>query len=212
MLVPRSVPRHPSPGADDATPTCASCYKLPPVASRRAAATRRTDARAAPAPAREVQPRRARGRRPRARPRAPRRAGRTQVGRLLRAEGLVPDLALCSTATRAKRTWELAAAELDARSRSATCAPSTWRPRAVCSRPCVSNRPMSAAPAGRPRSGPSRPGDGALGEGEPGLLAALRAEFPTAALARIAFDAADWADIAAGAGRLLAYRRPRERD
>ena len=35
-----------------------------------------------------------------------------QVGRLLRAEGLVPDLALCSTATRAKRTWELAAAEL----------------------------------------------------------------------------------------------------
>jgi len=136
-----------------------------------------------------------------------------QVGRLLRAEGLVPDLALCSTATRAKRTWDLAAAELGREVpvrylRTLYLAPP--------SRLLVTVR-QQASDVGRLLLVGHNPGLHGLamalsGEGEPGLLAALRAEFPTAALARIAFDVADWADVAAGAGRLLAYRRPRERD
>src|SRR5689334_16797430 len=43
-------------------------------------------------------------------PRGERSASR--MGRLLREEGLIPDLALCSTAVRARRTWELAEAGL----------------------------------------------------------------------------------------------------
>ena len=36
------------------------------------------------------------------------------AGRWLRAAGLVPDRVVCSTAKRARQTWQLAAAELEA--------------------------------------------------------------------------------------------------
>ena len=136
-----------------------------------------------------------------------------RVGRLLRAEGLVPDLALCSTATRARRTWDLAAAGLG---------------REV---PVDHLRALYLAPPSRLLETVQRqdgdvgrlllvghnPGLHGLamalsGEGDPALLTALRAAFPTAALARIGFDVAAWAEVGAGAGRLLGYWRPRDPD
>jgi phosphohistidine phosphatase len=38
----------------------------------------------------------------------------SEAGRVLRARGLRPQLVLCSTATRTRQTWQLAAAQLDA--------------------------------------------------------------------------------------------------
>jgi phosphohistidine phosphatase len=50
---------------------------------------------------------------------------------------------------------------------------------------------------------------GLAGHGDGELLKNLRAKFPTAALAAIAFDAADWASVKPGEGRLLALLTPR---
>ena len=53
-----------------------------------------------------------------------------------------------------------------------------------------------------------------VGSGEEagqGLSTAAMAEkFPTGALAHIAFDVADWSEVAAGSGRLVSFTRPRE--
>lgn len=134
-----------------------------------------------------------------------------QVGRLLRAEKLVPDLALCSTATRARRTWDLAAAELGREIpvrhlRALYLAPPSRLLETVR---------RQQADLGRLLLVGHNPGLHGLAmalarDGEPSLLAALRAEFPTAALARIGFDTAGWADLGAGTGRLLGYWRPRD--
>ena len=48
------------------------------------------------------------------------------------------------------------------------------------------------------------------GEFERAARARMEAKFPTAALAVIEFDIEDWGDVAAGAGRLIRYLRPRD--
>lgn len=134
-----------------------------------------------------------------------------RMGRAMRDQGLVPDLALCSTAVRARRTWELVTAALG---------------REVPSRHIDE---LYLAPAGRlleiVRRQPKAcrrlllvahdPGMQALavqlaGEGEAELLEQLRAKLPTGALARITFDGDDWKTVAAGRGRLVQLLRPRD--
>lgn len=48
-----------------------------------------------------------------------------------------------------------------------------------------------------------------VGDGPPAAIKAMARKFPTAALAVIDFDAATWADIAEGAGRLVSFTRPK---
>ena len=47
------------------------------------------------------------------------------------------------------------------------------------------------------------------GSGDPNLLAALAAKFPTSGLAMLAFDVQTWTDIAPGRGRLLLFMTPK---
>lgn len=49
-----------------------------------------------------------------------------------------------------------------------------------------------------------------IGRGNPDLTAQIGDKYPTAGLAVIDFDAPDWASIAAGGGRVVAFFRPRE--
>jgi phosphohistidine phosphatase len=138
-------------------------------------------------------------------------AAAARMGRLLREADAVPDLALCSTATRARRTWELAAAELG---REVPVRHLRTLYLAPPSRLLETVR-RQEADVGRLLLVGHNPGLHGLAmalsrEGEPDLLAALRSAFPTAALARIGFDAVGWADVGAGTGRLLGYWRPRD--
>ncbi len=122
--------------------------------------------------------------------------------------GLVPDLALVSTARRAQETWELVAEAL---------------PRGIDVRDAVGIYEVSAkAILGVIRGvEPSihnlllvghNPGMAELalmlaGEGE--ALARLHEKFPTAALAVIDFDAGQWSEIEPGRGRLVQFVTPR---
>jgi phosphohistidine phosphatase len=51
-----------------------------------------------------------------------------------------------------------------------------------------------------------------IGTGDEADMAKLAAKYPTGAVAAIAFDDADWADIQAHGGRLMAFHRPRDFD
>ena len=134
------------------------------------------------------------------------------VGDHLAREGFRPDLALVSTATRTRETWAAVAAPLGAPE-------AQW------------HREIYEAPAERIlgviRGAPDEagtvivvghnPGLGDLsatlaGDGPRKALTRLATEFPTAAYAVIDFDAARWADIAPGQGRLERFVRPRDID
>lgn len=132
-----------------------------------------------------------------------------RMGRLLRKRRLVPDLVLCSTALRAQRTWEIAAAELDR------------PPPRRDLRGLYLATPSQMLAAIR-RQQPGRlllvghdPGMHQLAlqlaaTGEPEALETLRAKFPTAALAWLQLPAASWRD--AGPGHLAGFFRPRRPD
>ena len=136
------------------------------------------------------------------RPLAPRgeRASRW-IGEVLRAEGWLPDLVLCSTARRTRQTFELAA--IDA--------------------PVRSLRGIYDAMAGDFAGIIRKHGDEArtlalIGHNTGMEATALKlaegvADFggyPTGAIAVMDFAIDDWKDLADHTGRLVAFRRPRE--
>ncbi|MEH3116147.1 MAG: histidine phosphatase family protein [Methylorubrum populi] len=132
------------------------------------------------------------------------------TGAYMAREGLTPDHAMVSPARRTGETWEAV--------------------RAACPETPMETVPsIYEAPAGRIldaiRSAPAtaktllvighNPGLGDLalrlvGEGPKDLQRDLREKFPTAALAAFEFEAAEWADVAFGGGRLLHFVRPRQ--
>lgn len=132
------------------------------------------------------------------------------IGRYMAASGLVPDLALVSTARRAQQTWELA------------------RPafaRVIAQR---DDRRVYEASGGTLLEviGDIEPDVGTLllvghnpgfhdlalrlaGRGSDADLAQLRLEYPTAALVVIAFDAGSWRELREGEGRLERFVAPK---
>jgi phosphohistidine phosphatase len=133
------------------------------------------------------------------------------MGALIASEELPPDAVLCSTARRAARTWELAAAELE------------LKPPVAHLRELYLAAPGALLELVRRRGGPARrlllvghnPGLHAFalelaGAGDPDLRARLAEKYPTAALARLAFDVARWRDLNPRSGTLLGFWRPRD--
>ena len=136
------------------------------------------------------------------------------MGHWLRAAGYVPDLVLCSTARRARETWQLAQAGLGA-------APPV----------SFSDRVYEAAPAdliGLARHTASSVrallivghnpaiqelaldlAGGASGAAEAETLDRMRAKFPTAAIAALDVTAS-WAGLGRGSARLACFATPRE--
>ena len=128
----------------------------------------------------------------------------------MRDNGCVPGFVLCSAARRAAETWALVAEVLESAAEVET-----------------TDDLYHAAPAGLfalARALPDRhesammvghnPGFHLLacalaGEGPDDLLRLLAAGYPTTALAGIEFDAASWAELRPGAGRLTCFVRPR---
>ena len=138
-------------------------------------------------------------------------AAATLMGEFLQAQGLGPDLVLCSTARRALRTWQLASERLDT------------RPRTVTLDELYLADPQRLLGIVRRHGGDAErllvvghnPGlhqfaTRLCGTGDSAMRTLLAKKFPTAGLARIGFDAAAWAALTPGSGELLGFWRPRD--
>jgi phosphohistidine phosphatase len=134
------------------------------------------------------------------------------VGRWLRRAGYVPDMVLCSTARRARETWELVAGELDGKP------PVSYEPRIYeastlallqlvreagglhATLLLVGHNPAIAEFA----AGLAAPCSGPAGRS----LERARAKFPTAAVAVLEFTG-DWAGLTPGGARMTDFVTPR---
>ena len=135
------------------------------------------------------------------------------LGRYMRREGLIPALALSSTARRALETWELLAPALKADVRLESTdklylasparllkaihdAADKWNSLAV-----VAHNPGLQALALE-----------LLGRGEAAGRTRLATKYPTGGLAVLDFPVERWSDIVAGMGRLERFVVPRDLD
>jgi phosphohistidine phosphatase len=134
------------------------------------------------------------------------------VGRYMASNDLMPQLVLCSPATRAKETWGLAAAQL-------TTAPSTLivpeiydfgdgkallnylrrKAKAEQSLLLVGHNPSMGSLA-----------QILIGKGNDKQRKRLEKKYPTAALAVISFDSDNWGSVAAGTGMLIQFVTPKD--
>jgi len=135
-----------------------------------------------------------------------------RAGCWLRQAGYVPDLVICSTARRTTETWQLAAAELGA-SPSVRFDPRVYgagagelldlaqeSPATVGTLLVVGHEPtMSQMTLLLARA--------AAAGGAPGLLEQVRAKFPTAAIAVLAFTGG-WSDLGPGQAELADFVVP----
>ena len=147
------------------------------------------------------------------------------MGRWLRNAGLVPDQVLCSTARRARETWQFTQAGLAAtppvsfedRIYEATATelldlirevpPATGTLLLIGHNPAIEDLAlMLAAPPGAARLSAAGPGSGTASSGD---LERMRAKFPTAAIA-VLQPAGTWRALAQGRARLTAFVTPRD--
>jgi len=140
------------------------------------------------------------------------------MGRWLRDAGLVPDLVLCSTARRARETWQFAQKGLaatppvsfedriygeDSRGLLALIRevpPATGTLLLIGHNPSIEDLALMLV---------SRPGTAGPDAASPGDLEQMRAKFPTAAIA-VLQPAGTWHALASGQARLTAFVTPRD--
>ena len=134
------------------------------------------------------------------------------MGRFMSGQGLVPDLALCSTATRARRTWELVAEAIGRKVRTRFVRELYLAP------------PAQLLDILRQQGGPRtlalighNPGLHELaqklaGGGDKALLKVLRQKLPTCGLVRLTFEAQAWGAVGPGGGQLAGFWRPKDLD
>jgi len=138
-----------------------------------------------------------------------------EMGHYMRAEGYVPAVVLCSTATRTRETLDLLlSAWKDEPSVNYDRALylAEW-PQLVVA---VKKAPASASPLllighnpglEQMAVGLCRAPDGAA---ERDRLKRLASKFPTAALAVLDFEITSWGDLHPGSGELVAFTRPKD--
>jgi phosphohistidine phosphatase len=135
------------------------------------------------------------------------------VAAWLRRKGLIPDLVLLSAARRAVETWERAAPAFD------QMIPVRTEHELYMAEP---DRILEVI---RARAGDANtvlvighnPGMEELaraltGDGKKKALRRMREKFPTAAVAVVNFDVANWAQVAPGEGELRVFVRPKDLD
>ncbi len=134
-----------------------------------------------------------------------------KVARLMRDEGLVPDLVICSPSQRTRETWDLIGSELDPEP------PSRIDERLYLASPgelvsVIQEQPddLDSVMLIGHNPGMESITMGLSGSGaQPDLDRAL-AKFPTGALAVIDLDVERWSDVAGGSGSLVRFIRPRD--
>jgi phosphohistidine phosphatase len=144
------------------------------------------------------------------------------MGRWLREAGYVPDQVLCSTARRARQTWQLAQPELvaappvsfDRGVYEAGAADlldlARQTPAAVGTLLLIGHNPalqdLGVLLAAAATDGATNPGNGA---GAAGDAERMRAKFPTAAIA-VLETPTTWPELGRGQARLAAFVTPRD--
>ena len=136
-----------------------------------------------------------------------------QMGAWLAGAGYRPDLVLCSTAQRTRETLELMQGDLPAR------VPTEFLRTLYMAAPREMLTEIGKAPAkaGTVMLLGHNPGIASLaallaGSGESRALGNLHAKFPTAAIAVLSLDVAQWSALSPGSGKLTAFQRPRDLD
>jgi phosphohistidine phosphatase len=143
------------------------------------------------------------------------------MGRWLREAGLLPGQVLCSTARRARETWQYAQAGLaatppvtfDARIYEAAATdllavirevpPATGALLLIGHNPAIEDLALLLATAPSAAPGPGS------ADTAPGDLERMRSKFPTAAIAVLEFPGT-WPDLAPGRARFAAFVTPRD--
>lgn len=146
------------------------------------------------------------------RPLAPRgQKAAPRMGRYLKEENLIPDQVLCSTAQRARKTWELVSAELGvvppvqfhkglyAVSSAGLLAAIRRLPDDCGCLLLIGHNPELEDLAHR-----------LAGTGKAEALARLAEKYPTGTLAEISFARDSWSRIGEGSGTLQRFVRPRD--
>jgi len=137
-----------------------------------------------------------------------------RMGRYLASKIGAPDLVLCSDALRTRQTWSLVAAEL---AETAPARPVKFLRGLYLARPSRLLSSIRRAPddVGSLLLVGHNPGMHDLacalvGDGKAKALGRLAGKFPTAALAEIHFDLAQWRALEPGTGRLKRFVRPKD--
>ena len=139
------------------------------------------------------------------------------AGQWLRQAGLIPDLVVCSTAARARQTWQLAEGEIGARP-PVRFAPEVYGAAADSLLGLIRGLPATARVVVIVGHDPGLPelaltlADGPDDRRSPAAVAdadRIRAKFPTAAMAVLEI-AGDWADARPGGARLAGFVTPRD--
>ncbi|HQX84430.1 MAG TPA: histidine phosphatase family protein [Aestuariivirga sp.] len=134
------------------------------------------------------------------------------MGSYLAANSLVPQRVLCSPARRTKETWDLVAAELPG-TPEVLVAPEIYDfsgGKALME--CLRHKAGAANSVLLVGHNPSIAGlaQTLVGAGNGKLRQRLDEKYPTAALAVISFDLANWESLSAGAGTLQRFVTPRD--
>jgi phosphohistidine phosphatase len=136
-----------------------------------------------------------------------------RMGAWLAAEGYRPDVVLCSAAQRTRETLELMRTDLPEKAKVEIA-------RALYlagPREMLTEIGKVAATAQTVMLLGHNPGMGSLagllaGSGNERALADMHGKFPTAAIAVLGFNVAQWRDLEPGSGVLRAFVRPRDLD
>lgn len=133
-----------------------------------------------------------------------------RMGAHIAAVGLQPDFALVSSARRTEETWALVAPEFG-KPCPARTVPSIYEAEPEAILAAIQDAPEECQ---RLLVIGHNPGFEELAAllapiGDADAMGRLKMKYPTAGLAVIAFDAARWAEVAAGKGRLEAFVTPK---
>lgn len=134
------------------------------------------------------------------------------MGRTISAKSLLPEVALCSPARRARETWEIAAAELPRIPKLQITDGMYDFGNGSSLLHCLHISGLSARRIIMVGHNPSMEGlaSSLTGSGDTKLIARMDKKYPTGALAALRFQVNDWRDVAEKTGKLICFIRPKD--
>ncbi len=132
------------------------------------------------------------------------------IGRYMAREGLVPDLALISNARRTQETWDLIRQELGGVEACRDCS-AIYEASAEKILDVVKQTERVATTVLVVGHNPGLQDLAGIlaGSGDEDAMQDMASKFPTAALAVIEFETADWRSLSGGCGHLERFVKPR---
>jgi phosphohistidine phosphatase len=132
------------------------------------------------------------------------------MGNFMRERRLKPDLVLCSTAVRARQTFELASKGWQTQPKAKyEAALYLADPRDLLERIRKTPKTVKHLMLIGHNPGLQILAIELIGDGDPKLVSAISSKLPTASVVVITFDAKTWADVGPGSGHLVHFATPK---